>query len=309
MTTIAYDAIGVNVTTMPAGQHCGYMTGSGVVPWTEAQWVNDPSAVRIDQAPVNTIPDETADVLDVESGAATLADIVPWVKAATANFNNRVRPGQRHPMVYCNQSTLTSVADTLSAAGLSCPIWIADPGISLSAAEARINGASGPYPVYGVQYEWNPTYDDDVFLTSWLTTVSGEAGDTITGGSYGPAVTVCQTYLNGFASQAGFTPLVVDGCFGVLTVAAVKAFQKLKKLTVDGVVGAATWAALAPSPGPAVNQTGTVTSLTTRRSCCGHIFRWRLVMAVRWNHSRWVPLADRNRALRHNRIRRVRSVR
>ena len=239
------------------------MTGTGSVPWSTAQFVADPATVRIDQSPNNTSLDETADVLDVESGAATIADIVPWVKAAAANFNAAVRPGQRHPMVYCNQSTLTSVANALSTAGLSCPIWIVSPGISLSVATAKISSASGPYPVYGVQYAWNPTYDDDVFLTSWLITVSGQAGDTITGGSYGPAVTVCQTYLNGFASQAGFTPLTVDGCFGSLTLAAVKAFQLFKKLTVDGVVGAATWAALVPSPGPAVNQTGTVTSLTT----------------------------------------------
>jgi peptidoglycan hydrolase-like protein with peptidoglycan-binding domain len=262
-TTIAYDAIGVNVTTMPSGQHCGYMTGTGAVPWSVAQFVADPAAVRIDQAPVNTDINETADVLDVENGAATLGDIVPWVKAATINFNNRVRPGQRHPMVYCNQSTLTSVANTLSAAGVSCPIWIAAPGISLAAATAKIVTASGPYPAYGVQYAWNSTYDDDVFLTSWLVTVSGQAGDTIAGGSYGPAVTVCQTYLNGFASLAGFALLGVDGCFGSLTVSAVKAFQLFKKLTVDGVVGAATWGALVPSPGPSVNQTGTVTSLTT----------------------------------------------
>lgn len=263
-TTQAYDAISVNVNTMPAGQHAGYMTGSGAIPWTSAQWLADPSAIRIDQAPTNTAVNETADVLDVEQGAATISDIVPWVKAATVNFNNRVRPGQRKPMVYCNQSTLPSVANALQGAGLSCPIWIAAPGISLSTAQGKINSASGPYPIYGVQYQWNTTYDSDVFLSSWLVTVSGQAGDTISGGSYGPAVTVCQTYLNGFASKAGFAPLTVDGCFGPVTLDAVKKFQTFSNLTVDGVVGGKTWTALAPAPsGPVVNQTGTVTSLTT----------------------------------------------
>lgn len=248
-TTIAYDAIGSNVGSLPSGQHCGYTTGSGAIPWSAAQFVADPSAVRIDQSPVNTVLDETADVLDVENGAATLDDIAPWVKAARANFSAAVRPGQRTPMVYCNRSNLTPVSNAMVAGGVTnVPLWLADPGMALSAAESAVAGANGPYPVYGVQYAWDASWDADVFLSSWLTNVSGKSGSTIIAGDYGPAVQACQTRLNVWAKTAGLVSLVVDGCYGPNTLVGVQGFQKFKKLTTDGVVGPATWAALDANP-------------------------------------------------------------
>jgi N-acetylmuramoyl-L-alanine amidase len=54
-------------------------------------------------------------------------------------------------------------------------------------------------------------------------------------GSTGQAVKDIQAALGG---------LVVDGVFGDKTLAKVKAFQKSKGLTVDGIVGPATWKAL-----------------------------------------------------------------
>jgi peptidoglycan hydrolase-like protein with peptidoglycan-binding domain len=207
--------------------------------------------VRIDQSPVNTALDETADVLDVENGAATIADIVPWVKAARNNFAAAVRPGQRQPMVYCNQSTLTAVANALVAGNLTnVPIWLAIPGLPLTSAENDVSAANGPYPTYGIQYAWDANWDADIFLSSWLTNVSGRSGDTIMAGDYGPAVQACQTRLNVWAKTAGLTSLKVDGGFGPNTLVGVQGFQKFKKLSVDGVVGATTWTALNVSPVP-----------------------------------------------------------
>lgn len=58
-------------------------------------------------------------------------------------------------------------------------------------------------------------------------------------GASGAAVKTLQTALNKHGAH-----LVVDGSFGPHTVKAVKAFQKIKKLGVDGVVGSKTWKAL-----------------------------------------------------------------
>lgn len=62
---------------------------------------------------------------------------------------------------------------------------------------------------------------------------------TLKRGSRGSEVKTLQSKLN----------LLADGIFGPLTEEAVKEFQKSKGLTVDGVVGARTWAALGVSPG------------------------------------------------------------
>lgn len=62
---------------------------------------------------------------------------------------------------------------------------------------------------------------------------------TLKRGSRGSEVKTLQSKLN----------LLADGIFGPLTEEAVKEFQKTKGLTVDGVVGTRTWAALGVSPG------------------------------------------------------------
>jgi peptidoglycan hydrolase-like protein with peptidoglycan-binding domain len=52
-------------------------------------------------------------------------------------------------------------------------------------------------------------------------------------------------------APAGPNPTLVEGDTGPATLAAVKAFQTQHKLTVDGIVGPQTWAALNANPGPA----------------------------------------------------------
>ncbi len=71
---------------------------------------------------------------------------------------------------------------------------------------------------------------------------------TLYAGSQGPDVKTLQSKLNAALPNAK-PALAVDGIFGPLTLARVRAFQQSKGLVVDGIVGPKTWAALdAPNP-------------------------------------------------------------
>ena len=77
------------------------------------------------------------------------------------------------------------------------------------------------------------------------TSATADPNPTLTEGDSGPAVQTLQTRLNVWGANPSLT---VDGDFGPLTLAAVKAFQAGQKLTVDGIVGPQTWAALNQNP-------------------------------------------------------------
>ncbi len=59
-------------------------------------------------------------------------------------------------------------------------------------------------------------------------------------GSRGSAVRELQTRLQ----SHGFSPGTIDGIFGAMTEAAIKAFQRSRNLTTDGITGPQTWGAL-----------------------------------------------------------------
>ncbi len=75
-------------------------------------------------------------------------------------------------------------------------------------------------------------------------------------GSQGSTVRELQNRLQ----SHGFSPGTIDGIFGAMTEAAVKAFQRSRSLTVDGIVGPQTWGALLgtaparPSPAPSADR-------------------------------------------------------
>ena len=171
------DATGASFSSLPRdlGVYAGYSTGSDGVPWTAEMWAAHPDALRIDQSPANTVMDETADFLDVESGAATLADIAPWALAARSAWARAARPGQRHPAVYASQANLTAVCNALATARVTgVGLVVADWNDTKDAAIAVLQASSGPYPVVGVQYADAGTYDLDVFLASWVNTRSAQ---------------------------------------------------------------------------------------------------------------------------------------
>ena len=165
------DVTGASLSSLPPGFSvvAGYSTGSDGVPWSAEQWAEHPAAIRIDQSPEDTALDETADVLDYERGAATLADIAPWALAARAAWAKVTRPGQRHPAIYASADNLTAVCNALAAAKVTgVGLFVADWNDTKEAAVAALAASSGPYPVVGVQYANEGLYDLDVFLASWV---------------------------------------------------------------------------------------------------------------------------------------------
>jgi len=148
-------------------QGAGYTTGSSDIRWAAEQWAQFPDAIRIDQDA--RASDHTADILDVEAGAATIAECASWVKQAQQAFHNATRPGQRDPGIYCSAGSVTPVVNALVAGGVGhCPLWVAHWGIGMNGALSLLNASSGPYPIIGVQYASSEGFDSDVWLTDWL---------------------------------------------------------------------------------------------------------------------------------------------
>lgn len=173
---VAYDCTHANISRAPAGLLAGYTTGTPDIRWTDADWKAHPGAVRIDQDPAAS--DDTADVLDVEARAATLADVPGWSRRALASYRSGKRPGQRSPLIYCSQVNVTPVANVLTGAGMtdgSVGLFIANWNLSQAQAAAEVLAASGPFPVHGLQFQNAGNFDIDVFSSAWLNARSGPA--------------------------------------------------------------------------------------------------------------------------------------
>ena len=176
--TTVYDCTGANIGSFevpPGVLLAGYVTGSDEVPWTPAQFGRFPGAIRIDQSPVNTPADETADVIDMENKAATLNDLPGWVHAARTNYALGTRPGQREPTVYCQRSNVTPVVNVLIAGGITSGVnlWVAEQMKAKDAASV-LDQAGGPFPEVGIQYEFHTDHDVSLFSTAWLNHVSSK---------------------------------------------------------------------------------------------------------------------------------------
>lgn len=175
--TIVHDAIAANISSLPAGPAAGYTTGSSDIVWTAEDWKNHPGAVRIDQDP--NASDPTADVLDVEGGAATPQDGPKWISAARDDITKQTRPGQRTlPLIYMSLDNVTNVVNALVGAGIAhnVGLFVADFSLSQTEAENMVMEASGPFPIKAVQFESGPTFDTSVFNSAWLASVVEAAG-------------------------------------------------------------------------------------------------------------------------------------
>lgn len=201
---IAFDCIRANIGSAPAGLLAGYTTGSPDIRWTAADWAAHPGAVRIDQDAAAS--DGTADVLDVEAGAATVAEVPGWSKRALASYHAGTRPGQRRPLIYMSQVNVTPVANVLTAAAMadgSVGLFIADWDLTQAQAVAEVLAASGPFPVSGLQFKNAGLFDIDVFSSAWLNARSGPHSAPVPAGIGAP---------RNLTVQAGDTTVRVTRC-------------------------------------------------------------------------------------------------
>ena len=95
---------------------------------------------------------------------------------------------------------------------------------------------------------WNKLYEVYNDIANRLLTASlrpGEYPGVLRRGSTGTAVRELQFYLYLMSAYESSIPAVsIDGSFGAATENSVRAYQRFAKLTVDGVVGRATWNSL-----------------------------------------------------------------
>ena len=177
---VCYDAIRTNIPSLPRGaqQYAGYSTGSGVVPWTDEDFAQHATALgpclRIDQDPAASDP--TADILDVEAGAATFTDCPWWAKRALADYKTARRPGQRSPAIYVSAANVSAVVNSLITGGITSGVGLVVANWSLTEAQALADvlAASGPFPVIGIQFTDAGPYDVSVFRADWLADQSGK---------------------------------------------------------------------------------------------------------------------------------------
>jgi len=172
---VVHDAIHANVSALPKGQVAGYTTGSSDIKWTAADWAKHPGAVRIDQD--FRASETTADVLDVERGAATNSEASGWYRQALASYRTHKRPGQRHPAIYTSGSNVTALVNALIAAGVTSGpcLWVAKWDFDSADDILAITNAAGPFPMIGGQFaDGSPgkPYDTSVFSGTWLAKVS-----------------------------------------------------------------------------------------------------------------------------------------
>ena len=139
------DAIHASVDNVPASapKVAGYTTGTPDIVWTAADWARfSHSKVRICQ---DEGSDQSADVLDIEPGAATNANAVTWARA---------RKTRGHvPSFYTSVSNLTPLLNTLEAAGITSGyLWVANWNLSEGEAAKLVTGQNGPFPIKAVQW-------------------------------------------------------------------------------------------------------------------------------------------------------------
>lgn len=197
--------------------------------------------------------DNGAMCADIEMG--NYPDVQAGLTAAVKFLKNTSFGAANRPIIYCPASWADSITSGLRAAGYpdtSYFLWTAHY-IGVHFCGKSTCGYSKLRVADGTQYASNSKYDTTiwqgyVFAAPPADLPTLKQGATDGPGMHSGAVHTLQERLNAWHVICGYPVGTVDGTFGSYTHSAVLAFQHDVKLTMDGVVGASTWAGLFKAP-------------------------------------------------------------
>lgn len=210
---------------------------------------------------ITVLADEKYSIFDSEAGNAG----TDAVMTAVANrFQSR-----QESTVYTNADNLPGLNQSMKAKGMhwtdasfwpepGCYLWAAAPGTTPGRLPAWC-----PVSPVAVQDRWEGGYDLSTTFGTWPGVASSPVPQPapppaptpapkeiavqllqVQEGNSGDVVKSAQMLLNGHGPYA----LQVDGIFGPKTTAAVKGWQSMAHLGVDGIVGVHTWGSLLGVP-------------------------------------------------------------
>lgn len=252
-----YDAVPWQNIVGKSGPVAGYRDGP-VSAWPAQAFQQMASRLALN---ITVLANEAWDTFDSETGNA---GVEPVATAIANRFQAR-----KWSVAYSNASNLPGLAAALKGKGIhwtdaqffpepGCYLWAAAPGIQPGTLPAWC-----PVSPIAVQDRWEGGFDISTVYTPHLwqppapvpvpppppPPVPQEVPIAVQllqvqEGNQGAPVKALQILLNGQAPYA----LQVDGIFGPKTQAAVRGFQNMEHLAVDGIAGVHTWGALLGVP-------------------------------------------------------------
>lgn len=247
-TLMGQDAIYVAGLTPGLGVYAGYKYGT-FDNWAELTARFGGSALLVSIAPVVEAASPVM-CLDIEPGNASPSAAPAFMRLASHD-------GAERPVFYCSAGDAHLVIAALTTAGFgrgAYALWTAH-WLSLSRPHICGPRVCGYPQADATQYWSGTTVDYDIWNAFVLALPAAVPGPAVSLGSRDPVdganwVRLLQTRLDAWAkvSAPGAPEPAVDGVFGAETALAVRAFQAMEKLTVDGVAGPATWAHVLERP-------------------------------------------------------------
>lgn len=240
MNTVMWDGINTDVDEIAKliqpGHKLAYYN-DGRYAWNRQQIAMFPDNEHV----TITVLGGKADVADCETGAMTVADAADWIhRQKTAGYDR--------PTIYRSRAVMQDIRNATDSLvmGRDWDAWVADYDNKVTqdyAGEAA------------KQYKSTIGYDvSEIYDINWphrtkgptiasITNPKWPAGQTLGLKNVGNAVEALQTALSG-SGMVGVRGIGVNGVFGQQTLTALRNFQEMRNLTVDGFAGPLTRSAL-----------------------------------------------------------------